>query len=32
MSREGQAISFFSGANSIFARDKLLTTLNPDVH
>ena len=32
MSREGQAICFFACANSIFARDKLLKTLNPDVH
>ena len=31
MSREGQAICFFAGANSIFAGDKLLTTPNPDV-
>ena len=31
MSREGQAMCFFSGANSIFAGDKLLTTPNPDV-
>jgi biotin synthase len=32
MSREGQAMCFFAGANSIFAGDKLLTTPNPDVH
>ena len=32
MSREGQAICFFAGANSIFAGDKLLTTPNPDVN
>ncbi len=32
MSREGQALCFFSGANSIFAGDKLLTTPNPDVN
>jgi len=32
MSREGQALSFFAGANSIFAGDKLLTTPNPDVN
>lgn len=32
MSREGQAMCFFSGANSIFAGDKLLTTPNPDVN
>ncbi|MFM1878660.1 MAG: hypothetical protein RLZZ241_1526 [Bacteroidota bacterium] len=32
MSREGQALCFFAGANSIFAGDKLLTTPNPDVH
>jgi biotin synthase len=31
MSREGQAMSFFAGANSIFAGDKLLTTPNPNV-
>lgn len=31
MSREGQAICFFAGANSIFAGDKLLTTPNPNV-
>jgi len=31
MSREGQAMCFFAGANSIFAGDKLLTTPNPDV-
>jgi len=31
MTREGQAICFFAGANSIFAGDKLLTTPNPDV-
>ena len=30
MSREGQAMCFFAGANSIFAGDKLLTTPNPD--
>ncbi|TRX34106.1 biotin synthase BioB [Flavobacterium sp. ZT3R18] len=32
MSREGQAICFFAGANSIFAGDKLLTTPNSDVN
>ena len=32
MSREGQAMCFFAGANSIFAGDKLLTTPNPDVN
>lgn len=32
MSREGQALCFFAGANSIFAGDKLLTTPNPDVN
>src|SRR5690606_20245845 len=32
MRREGQAMCFFAGANSIFAGDKLLTTPNPDVH
>lgn len=31
MSKEGQALCFFAGANSIFAGDKLLTTPNPDV-
>ncbi|MGY0425673.1 MAG: biotin synthase BioB [Polaribacter sp.] len=31
MSKEGQAMCFFAGANSIFAGDKLLTTPNPDV-
>lgn len=31
MIREGQAMCFFAGANSIFAGDKLLTTPNPDV-
>ncbi len=30
-SREGQAMCFFAGANSIFAGDKLITTPNPDV-
>ena len=32
MSREGQAMCFFAGANSIFAGDKLLTTPNSDVN
>ena len=32
MSREGQAMCFFAGGNSIFAGDKLLTTPNPDVN
>jgi biotin synthase len=32
MNREGQALCFFAGANSIFAGDKLLTTPNPDVN
>ena len=32
MSREGQVMCFFAGANSIFAGDKLLTTPNPDVN
>jgi biotin synthase len=32
MGREGQAMCFFAGANSIFAGDKLLTTPNPDVN
>lgn len=31
MTREGQALCFFAGANSIFAGDKLLTTPNPNV-
>jgi biotin synthase len=31
MTREGQAMCFLAGANSIFAGDKLLTTPNPDV-
>ncbi|MGL2992748.1 biotin synthase BioB [Flavobacterium sp. TSSA_36] len=31
MSREGQSMCFFAGANSIFAGDKLLTTPNPNV-
>lgn len=31
MSKEGQALCFFAGANSIFAGDKLLTTPNPNV-
>lgn len=31
MSREGQALCFMAGANSIFAGDKLLTTPNPDI-
>jgi len=32
MTREGQAMCFFAGANSIFAGDKLLTTPNPDIN
>ncbi len=32
MSPEGQAFCFMSGANSIFAGDKLLTTPNPDIN
>lgn len=32
MSREGQALCFFAGANSIFAGDQLLTTPNPDIN
>ena len=32
MSREGQAMCFFAGANSIFAGDKLLTTPHPVVN
>ncbi|GFR66692.1 biotin synthase [Elysia marginata] len=31
MSKEGQTMCFFAGANSIFAGDKLLTTPNPDI-
>ncbi len=31
MSKEGQAMCFFAGANSIFAGNKLLTTPNPEV-
>src|SRR5713226_7709224 len=31
ISREGQALCFFSGANSIFFGDKLLTAKNPEV-
>ena len=31
LSKEGQALCFFAGANSIFYGDKLLTTGNPDV-
>jgi biotin synthase len=31
MSREGQAMAFFAGANSIFFGDKLLTAENPGV-
>ncbi len=30
MTKEGQALCFFAGANSIFAGDKLLTTPNPE--
>lgn len=30
MTKEGQALCFMAGANSIFAGDKLLTTPNPD--
>jgi biotin synthase len=29
LSREGQALCFFAGANSIFYGDKLLTAKNP---
>ncbi len=32
MTKEGQALCFFAGANSIFAGDKLLTTPNPDIN
>lgn len=32
MYKEGQALCFFAGANSIFAGDKLLTTPNPDIN
>jgi biotin synthase len=31
ISREGQALCFFAGANSIFYGDKLLTAANPGV-
>src|SRR5437763_118072 len=31
ISREGQALCFFAGANSIFFTDKLLTAKNPEV-
>lgn len=31
MSKEGQALCFMAGANSIFAGDKLLTTPNPNI-
>jgi biotin synthase len=31
ISREGQALCFFAGANSIFFGDKLLTAKNPEV-
>jgi biotin synthase len=31
-SREGQAMCFFAGANSIFSGDKLLTTPNNDLN
>jgi biotin synthase len=31
ISREGQALCFFAGANSIFFGDKLLTARNPEV-
>jgi biotin synthase len=30
LSKEGQALAFFAGANSIFYGDKLLTAQNPD--
>jgi biotin synthase len=32
ISREGQALCFFAGANSIFYGDKLLTAANPEAH
>ena len=32
LSREGQALCFFAGANSIFYGDKLLTGANPGVN
>src|SRR5712691_5958793 len=32
ISREGQALCFFAGANSIFFGDKLLTAKNPEVN
>ncbi len=31
LSKEGQALCFFAGANSIFYGDKLLTAANPGV-
>jgi biotin synthase len=31
LTREGQALAFFAGANSIFYGDKLLTAANPGV-
>jgi len=31
LTREGQALCFFAGANSIFYGDKLLTAANPGV-
>jgi biotin synthase len=31
ISREGQALCFFAGANSVFFGDKLLTAKNPGV-
>ena len=31
LSKEGQAMCFFAGANSIFLGDRLLTTPNPEV-
>lgn len=32
LTREGQALCFFAGANSIFYGDKLLTAENPEVN
>jgi biotin synthase len=32
LTREGQALCFFAGANSIFYGEKLLTAANPDVN
>jgi len=32
MSKEGQALCFLAGANSIFAGEKLLTQPNPEIN